>query len=332
MSKGGLALTNEVWVYVEKNGKKIRKVSLELMGIGKQISESIKGKLCAVSIGHSIAEQLVEYGVDKEYLGEISSILEESTDVHTDIITKLALNYKPRIILIGSTIRGKELAARVAQNLKTGLASDCIDINVDDSNLVFTRPLYAGKVMAQVTIPDSAPVMATIRPNVFPLRNNYTGMTAELVVVPSEKVSIRQTVKDTILQVGSRPELLEANIIVSGGRGLKAPENFKILEELADVLGASIGATRAAVDSGWAPHRLQVGQTGKTVSPVLYIACGISGAMQHLAGMGSSKCIIAINKDPEANIFKAADYGIVGDLLEVVPLLTSEFRKLMSAV
>jgi electron transfer flavoprotein alpha subunit len=193
---------------------------------------------------------------------------------------------------------------------------------------VFTRPIYAGKAFVKGVCPEARPVMATVRPNVLSVDPPQAGRTAQVVQVAPQVGEIRQTVKEVVRQESTRPELTEADIIVSGGRGMKGPENFKLLEELADVMGAAVGASRAAVDAGWVPHSMQVGQTGKTVSPVLYIACGISGAIQHLAGMSSSKCIVAVNKDPEAPIFKVADYGIVGDLFEVLPVLAQEVKKL----
>ena len=200
-----------------------------------------------------------------------------------------------------------------------------------ESFLTFKRPIYGGKAFAQVT-PNARPVLATIRPNTFPVAAADESRQAEVVneTAAIDPADLRAVVKEIALAASERPELIEANIIISGGRGMKGPENYKILEECADVIGAAVGASRAAVDAGWIEQKFQVGQTGKTVSPTVYIACGISGAIQHLAGMGSSKVIVAINKDPEANIFNLADYGIVGDLFDIVPLLTEEFKKLNS--
>jgi len=251
-----------------------------------------------------------------------------TTDGYANVIADMIKENEPYAFLCGYTIFGRDLAAQVAQKVETGLMSDCVDMALEDGQLVFKRPIYAGKAFVKATCPESRPIMATIRPNSFMSEENKRD--AEIAKISPNVGDLRQQIKDIVRQVSERPELTEADIIVSGGRGMKGPENYKILEELADVLGAAIGASRAAVDAGWVPHSMQVGQTGKTVSPVLYIACGISGAIQHLAGMGSSKCIVAINKDPEANIFKVADYGIVGDLFEVVPILKEELQKVIA--
>jgi electron transfer flavoprotein alpha subunit len=245
-------------------------------------------------------------------------------------LNKLIKKGEPRAVLLGNTAVGKDLAPRLAQRLGVGMASDCVGMEADAAHfLSFRRPIYGGKAFVEVSS-DAAPVLATIRPNTFPVAAPDASRSPEVVneTADIDAADLRAVVKDIAIAVSARPELIEADIIISGGRGMKGPENYKILEECADVIGAAVGASRAAVDAGWIEQKFQVGQTGKTVSPTLYIACGISGAIQHLAGMGSSKVIVAINKDPEANIFTLADYGIVGDLFEIVPLLTEEFKKL----
>ncbi len=263
---------------------------------------------------------------------ESEKLAEYTTGAYTSVLNKLIRKEEPNAVLIGNTAMGKDLAPRLAQRLGVGLASDCTGMEKDDANfLSFKRPIYGGKAFAQVAT-DVKPVLATIRPNTFPLAAPDAGRTAEIVTEAAEidQDDLRAILKEVIIAASERPELTEANVIVSGGRGMKGPENFPILEALADVLGGAVGASRAAVDAGWIEQKFQVGQTGKTVSPTLYIACGISGAIQHLAGMSSSKVLVAINKDPEANIFNLADYGIVGDLFEIVPLLTEEIKKLVS--
>lgn len=248
-----------------------------------------------------------------------------TTGAYTSVLNQLIRAHEPAAFLLGNTAIGKDLAPRLAQRLGAGLASDCTGMEADPEQfLTFKRPLYAGKALAQVGS-RKEPVLATIRPNTFAVTEPDTSRLGEIheVKIDIDPGDLKALVKDVAIAVSKRPDLTEANIIVSGGRGMKGPENFGILEEMADVVGA-------AVDSGWHEHKFQVGQTGKTVSPTLYIACGISGAIQHLAGMGSSKFIVAINKDPEANIFNVADYGIVGDLFEIVPLLTEEFKKLVN--
>lgn len=320
-----------IWVFVEHLDGKIKKVAYEILTAGRKVADELAEELCAVLLGKGVADLapfLGDYGADKVLVVEDDALENYTTDGYANVVADLIKENDPYAFLLGYTVFGRDLAAQVAQKVATGLMSDCIDMAVEDGRLVFTRPIYAGKAFVKATCPEARPVMASVRPNAFTAEENKKQ--AQIVKVTPNVGDIRQQIKDIVRQVSERPELTEADIIVSGGRGMKGPENYKILEELADVLGAAVGASRAAVDAGWVPHSMQVGQTGKTVSPVLYIACGISGAIQHLAGMGSSKCIVAINKDPEANIFKVADYGIVGDLFEVVPILTEELKKIVS--
>lgn len=320
-----------IWIVVDQREGVIKKVSYELLSIGRKIADQLGEELSAVLLGSGVADQaaaLGEYGADKVYVVDNSELANYTTDGYTNVLAALASKYEPAAILLGCTANGRDLAAQVAQRLNTGLMSDCIGLEQADGQLVFTRPVYAGKALVKSYCPDARPAMATIRPNIFNIET--AARTAEVITENVDVGNVRQVVKEVIKQESTRPELTEANVIVSGGRGMKAPENFKTLEELADVLGAAVGASRAAVDAGWVSHSFQVGQTGKTVSPTLYIACGISGAIQHLAGMSSSKCIVAVNKDPEANIFKVADYGIVGDLFEAVPVLKEELAKMLA--
>jgi len=327
-------MAKAIWIFVEQRKGQIRKVSLELLSQGRKIATEVGEPLVAVIVGHgleTLARDIAGYGADKVIMVDDAKFAEYSTGPFTSALNQLIRQEEPQAVLFGNTAIGKDLAPRLAQRLGVGLASDCTDMLVDhESFLAFKRPIYAGKAFAHVKT-NVRPVLATIRPNTFPLATPDLGRDAEVVRAnPSIDASdLKAIVKEVVIAASKRPELTEANIIVSGGRGMKGPENYAILEELADVLGAAVGASRAAVDAGWREHKYQVGQTGKTVSPNLYIACGISGAIQHLAGMGSSKVIVAINKDPEANIFNVADYGIVGDLFEVVPLLTQECRKLV---
>ena len=323
-----------IWIFVEQVQGKIRKVSLELLSEGKKIAEQTKEPLIAVILGGKInflAEEVASYGVDKVILADDAKLSSYTTAHYTSVLTTLITKQKPQAILFGNTAIGKDLAPRLAQRLEVGLASDCTGIENDPVTfLSFRRPIYAGKAFAYVST-KQRPILATIRPNTFEV-NIFEGEHRPQIIeypVEIDSMELKEVVKEIIGTVSKRPSLAEARIIVSGGRGLKGPENFKILEELADTIGAAVGASRAAVDAGWIDHDYQIGQTGKTVAPTLYIACGISGAMQHLAGMGSSRYIVAINQDPEANIFNVSDYGIVGDLFEVVPLLSEEFKKVL---
>jgi Electron transfer flavoprotein, alpha subunit len=323
-----------IWVVVEQRDLQIRKVSLELLSQGRKIADQTGESLVAVILGQGIeglAQTVSSYGADKVILVEDEKLKEYTTGAYTSVLNKLIRKEEPQAVLMGNTAVGKDLSPRLAQRLGVGLASDCTGIEIDSASfMVFKRPIYAGKAFEYLGS-NVRPIMATIRPNTFPIATPDAGKTAEVVKEAAEidAADLRAILKEVAIAAATRPELTEANIIVSGGRGMKGPENYVILEALADVIGAAVGASRAAVDAGWREQKFQVGQTGKTVSPTLYIACGISGAIQHLAGMGSSKFIVAINKDPEANIFNVADYGIVGDLFDVVPVLTEEFKKIV---
>jgi electron transfer flavoprotein alpha subunit len=272
---------------------------------------------------------LGEWGAKRVWLVENAALAPYRGEVWAPVVAELARKESPQAIFAPVTTRQRELMARVAARLGTGLSADSTGMAFEDGKLVATRPVYAGKLLAKMTWAKT-PWLATLRPNVFRPAEAQAGAAAAVekpaVTIPAASMSLVERREESATGL---PELTEAEIVVSGGRGMKGPENFAILEELAKVIGAAVGASRAAVDAGWRPHRFQIGQTGRTISPKLYLGFGISGAIQHLAGMRTSKVICAINKDPEAPIFKIADYGIVGDLFEVVPLLTTEFKKLL---
>lgn len=324
-----------IFIIVEQRELQIRKVSLELLSQGRKLADETGETLVAVVLGSGIeglAQTVTASGADKVILIDDAKLAEYTTGAYTSVLNKLIRKEEPQVVLMGNTAVGKDLAPRLAHRLGVGLASDCTGMETDAKNfLSFKRPVYAGKAFAYLSS-NVRPILATIRPNTFKATAPDASRQAEIVKETADIDSgdLRAILKEVAIAASKRPDLTEANIIVSGGRGMKGPENYGILEELADVVGAAVGASRAAVDSGWKEHKFQVGQTGKTVAPTLYIACGISGAIQHLAGMGSSKFIVAINKDPEANIFNVADYGIVGDLFDVVPILTQEFKKLVN--
>ena len=323
-----------IFIIVEQRDLQIRKVSLELLSQGRKVADETGETLVAVVLGHGIegfAQTVTAAGADKVILIDDAKLAEYTTGAYTSVLNKLIRKEEPQAVLMGNTAVGKDLAPRLAHRLGVGLASDCTGMEMDaKSFLIFKRPVYAGKAFAYLSS-NVRPILATIRPNTFKANPPDASRQAEIVneTADIDSADLRAILKEVAIAASKRPDLTEANIIVSGGRGMKGPENYVILEALADVIGAAVGASRAAVDSGWKEHKFQVGQTGKTVAPTLYIACGISGAIQHLAGMGSSKFIVAINKDPEANIFNVADYGIVGDLFDVVPVLTEEFKKLV---
>ena len=319
-----------VLVFMEEREGKVKKTSLEALSAARKLADQLKEPVTAVRVGAGgdASENLAYYGADKILCVQHESLASYSTEGFCAAVTDAAKQVGPRFILSTASAMGKDLMPRVAARLGVGLAQDCIAAEiVDDGQLECIRPIYAGKAYARVRLLMS-PAMATLRPNVFPLGEADSARNAETATLEPDLNAgkIRASVKETKISSGQKVELTEANIIVSGGRGMKGPENFPIIEELADAFGGAMGASRAAVDAGWIDHQHQVGQTGKTVSPTLYVACGISGAIQHLAGMSSSKFIVAINKDPEAPIFNIADYGIVGDLFEVVPALTQAVK------
>lgn len=323
-----------IWVFAEQKEGKLKKVALEMVSTGQRIAKQLGEEVNVVLIGHNIeglASELAGYGANSVYLVEDEQLQDYNTDKYLSVMGKLFSDKAPKVVLFGHTLIGKDIAPRLAQRLAAGMMSDCTAMDLTETEIIFTRPVYAGKAFNKVTVTEF-PLMATIRPNVMPLIPTE-GNTAQIVKVPFavNPDEIRTLIKEIVKKTMARVELTEADIIVSGGRAMKGSENFKILEDLADVLKAGVGASRAAVDSGWRPHGDQVGQTGKIVSPTVYIACGISGAIQHLAGMSSSRYIIAINKDPDAPIFNVADYGIVGDVFEIVPVLTEEFKKVINA-
>jgi electron transfer flavoprotein alpha subunit len=310
--------------FAEVRRGKARRPSLEAVSEARRLAESLGGgsveAVIVASGGGSAVGDLAAHGADRVHLFDDTALEAYATEPYARALAQVVEATKPAVVLVPFTAMGKDLAPRVAAKVGAGLVSDCVKLAVKDGRLEAVRPMYAGKTIATVTWVGE-PQMATLRPNVFALGPADDKRRAE-VVPGTVDTSSRARVVDTRAAEGSRLELTEAQIIVSGGRGLKGPEHFHLVEELAAALGAAVGASRAVVDAGWVDHQMQVGQTGKTVSPSLYVACGISGAIQHLAGMSSSKVIVAINKDAEAPIFKVANYGIVGDVFEVLPKLT----------
>lgn len=317
-----------VWVYAEQREGELQNIALELVGEGKRLAEKLGVEVCALLIGKGIthlSEKLFEYGADKVYVAEDDLLEHYTTDGYTKVISKLTDELKPEIILIGATNIGRDLAPRVASRVSTGLTADCtqLDIDVESKTLLQTRPAFGGNLMATIITTEFRPQMSTVRPGVMNPLEPVHGKVGELIrVIPNITSADLRVKVQKIVKAKKRGVLIEeAQVIISGGRGMNGPEGFKILKPLAERLGGELGASRAAVDSGWIEKSHQVGQTGKTVKPVIYIAFGISGAIQHLAGMKDSDVIIAINKDPEAPIFKIANYSIVGDYKEIVPAL-----------
>jgi electron transfer flavoprotein alpha subunit len=322
-----------IWIVAEQRAGELRKISYELVSEGRRLADQLGQPLTALLLGSNIkdkASELAKYGADTVMVADDERLSTYTTDAYSSVIAELAKKHEPFIILLPASVQGKDLSGRLAAKLGVGVAQDCVEFSLEAGNLVAKRPIYAGKAYATVTYKDSVPQIATARPNVLPLNEPDAGRSAQVVDADFslDDSQLKTKVIEFQQEAGGKIDLTEAERIVSGGRGMKGPENYKLLEELADVIAATVGASRSAVDAGWRPHADQVGQTGKVVSPNLYIACGISGAIQHLAGMGTSKVIVAINKDPEAPIFQKADYGVVGDLFDVVPALTEQIRKL----
>lgn len=324
-----------VWIFVEQRDGVAANVSYEILSEGRKLADELGTYVGAVIIGDKIdhlAKQAFSYGADKAFVVQTEVLKDYRTDSYSRVMINLIDAFKPEIVLFGATNNGRDFAARIAVKLNTGLTADCtgLAINLESKLLEQTRPAFGGNIMATILCPSRRPQMATVRPNVMKKAVADLSRVGEIVHVECHireeeiRTKIIEVIKDTTITVN----LTDADIIVSGGRGLGNPEGFKLIEELAGVVGGAVGASRATVDAGWIPHSHQVGQTGKTVSPKIYIACGISGAIQHLAGMQSSDIIIAINKDPDASIFNVATYGIVGDLYEVLPILIDEFKNL----
>jgi electron transfer flavoprotein alpha subunit len=312
-----------ILTFAEARDGRLRRSSLEVVSEARRLAGPLAASVTSVVVGpgsEALARELAAQGADRVIVFDDASFATYATESYSRALAQAILDAKPSVVLVPFTAMGKDLAPRVAARVGAGLASDCVLLEVKAGRLVARRPMYAGKVYATVEW-EGEPQMATLRPNVFPLGPADPARQAEVVRGAVEAPARARVTAVAVTAQGKVP-LAEAQIVVSGGRGLKGPENFHLVEGLAEALGAAVGASRAVVDAGWVDHQLQVGQTGRTVSPSLYVACGISGAIQHLAGMSSSKCIVAINKDPDAPIFKVADYGIVGDVFEVLPKLT----------
>jgi electron transfer flavoprotein alpha subunit len=323
-----------VWVFAEQRDGELRNVSLELLGKGRELADTLGVELTAILLGKNMDEkcqELISYGADSVIFGDDPRLKRYQTSVYTDIITDQIRKYEPEIIIMGATYLGRDLAPRIARRIGTGLTADCTDLEIDRKLrlLVQTRPAFGGNVIASIITPNHRPQMATIRPRVMQPLERDTSRKGKIIRVPVniEDEDITVKILKIVKESRKRINLEEADIIVSGGRGIGTPEKFKVLEALAEVLGAEVGASRDVVDAGWIPSSHQVGQTGKTVRPKLYIACGISGAVQHIAGMKDSETIVAINTDPKAPIFEIADYGMVADLHQVVPLLTERLKQ-----
>nr|WP_215830207.1 electron transfer flavoprotein subunit alpha/FixB family protein [Pelorhabdus rhamnosifermentans] len=324
-----------VWVFVEHQKGLARGVAHELLGEGRILADKLGEELAAVVIGgntEEIAKDVIASGADKVYVVAGEEYAHYNPDAYTIAFVDLINTYKPNVILLGATVDGRDLGPRVSCRVKAGLTADCTNLDIDEETrlVAWTRPAFGGNIMATILCPDYRPQMGTVRPKVFKRPEQDFSRTGEIIKVPSKvkPEDIRTKLIEVINLCTTSVNIEEAEIIVSGGRGMCDMANFKLLEELAEAVGGAVGASRAAVDAGWMPALHQVGQTGKTVAPKIYFAFGISGAIQHLAGMSTSDIIIAINKDPDANIFKFANYGIVADALQVIPMLTAEFKKL----
>ncbi len=317
-----------VWVFAEQRGGSLMNVALELLGKGRQLADEIGTELCAVLCGENVrglSDELFAYGADKVYLAEHAELATYNTDAYTKVIYEAIENYKPEVVLLGATHIGRDLGPCLAVKCNTGLTADCtmLEIDPEDKKLMQTRPAFGGNLMATIVCPNHRPQMSTVRPGVMQKAACDPSRKGEIVElnVSFAEGDVRMKVLEIVKSVGEIASLGDADVIVAGGAGLGNAEGFELLKKLADKLGGTVGASRAAVDAGWIDHSFQVGQTGTTVKPKLYIACGISGAIQHLAGMQDSDFIVAINKNESAPIFEVADYGIVGDLYKVIPAI-----------
>lgn len=326
-----------VWVFAEQREGELQKVSLELLGEGRRQADKLGVKLTALLLGDNVAhlaDELAKHGADEVLVAEDKNLAHYTTDAYTKVICDLANERKPGILFVGATFIGRDLGPRVAARLNTGLTADCtsIDVEVENGDLLATRPAFGGNLMATIACPDHRPQMATVRPGVFEKVNtNGVDCKIEKVAVQLSDSDVRTKVLETVKTAKDIVDISEAKIIVAGGRGVGSKENFDLVKELAEALGGVVAGSRAAVEKGWVENAYQVGQTGKTVKPTIYVACGISGAIQHVAGMQDSEVIIAINKDETAPIMQVADYGIVGDLKKVIPELIAQVKAIKDA-
>jgi electron transfer flavoprotein alpha subunit len=323
---------NNVLVFAEQRDGVLKKVVFEMLSAGAKLAAELGSSVEAALLGSGLdglPEMLAQYGATKIYVADDPALSPYASEAYTDTLAALVGQVEPAIMLLGATAMGKDLGPRLAACLGVGLAGDCTALEIDGGQLLATRPIFAGKALARVKM-NNNPQMATVRPNVLAAKEPDPGASAAVEPIGAIAAEVRARVVDVIGAGEGEIDVAEADIIVSGGRGVGGPEGFAPVRHLAKSLGAAVGASRAAVDAGWIDHSHQVGQTGKTVTPNLYIACGVSGAIQHLAGMKTSKVIVAVNKDPEAPIFKLANYGIVGDLFEVVPAMEEEFKKVLA--
>jgi len=321
-----------VWVFAEQSGGKIKNVAYELLSRGRELADTLGTELCAVCFGNKVEDvaQLAAHGADRVYLVEAPELAANPEDLCTQQLARLIQEHQPEVVLAGATALGRAFIPRVAATLGTGLTADCtgLDIDTEKRLLLQTRPTFGGNIMATIICPAGRPQMATVRPRVFRQNAADGSRTGEVIRVDFDRAGITSRTKllDFIADITETVKIEEADIVVAGGRGLGKPENFAMLQELADTMGAALASSRPPVDEGWLPYSHQVGQTGKTICPKLYIAVGISGAVQHLAGMQTADVIVAINDDPNAPIFEVATYGSVGDLFKVVPLLTQRLK------
>jgi len=324
----------DIWVFAEQREQRLMNVSLEILGEARKLADKKGVKACAVLVGYGVkglADELIKYGADVVYVIDNPLLKNYTTEGYAKVIADLANEIKPEVILYGATYIGRDLAPRIASRLHTGLTADCTGLDIDENGLLLQiRPAFGGNLIATIICPERRPQMATVRPGVMKKAPKDGKREGEIIEIQAniKEGDIRTQIFDIIKEAKSKVNIEEADIIVSGGRGVGGAEGFKLIQQLADALGGVVGASRAAVDAGWISSDHQVGQTGKTVRPKLYVACGISGAIQHIAGMGNAKTIIAINKNPDAPIFKVADYGIVGDLFKVIPALIEEIKRI----
>lgn len=325
-------MTKKILVFIEQRNGEIKKQSFEAVRKGYQLAKDLNAELTGLLIGFDVKniDEFQKHGLSNLIFLKNQNLQNYSSTAYSKLVSDFASEGGYSIILFSHTALGKDLAPIVAAKLKSGYGADCISIDVKDGDIIAERPIYAGKAIMNFSLNSEVKVL-TIRPNTVSLNGEIFSVNLSInqIDIPDEKLDLRSQVIDFVRAEG-KLDVAEADIVISGGRGMKGPENFYLIEEMAKLLGGAVGASRAVVDAGWRTHSEQVGQTGKTVSPKLYIACGISGAIQHLAGMSSSKCIVAINKDKDAPIFQVADYGIIGDTLEILPKMIEELKKYLT--